>query len=144
MNDQHVVRLNVWCRALEVDLVDVLSPRREPRHLVEARMVCCYLLRERCDLPSFPVIGRTMSRDHTTVLHAVRKVGLALLRGDAWAVRAVEACDAADAGRARRPPEPQSEPLNALETPLESLARCGAYEQDNARSGLELAEASGL
>jgi chromosomal replication initiator protein len=59
--------------ALHIDAQDLCSPGRS-RHVVYARQVAMYLCRELTDL-SLPAIGRQFGgRDHTTVLHAHRKV----------------------------------------------------------------------
>jgi len=42
-------------------------------NVVEARQIAMYLCRELTDL-SLPKIGQAFGRDHTTVMHAVRKV----------------------------------------------------------------------
>jgi chromosomal replication initiator protein len=52
-----------------------LVGRSRRRPLVTARQVAMYVMRELTDL-SFPAIGREFGdRDHTTVMHAVEKVG---------------------------------------------------------------------
>lgn len=52
-----------------------LIGRSRRRPLVTARQVAMYVMRELTDL-SFPAIGREFGdRDHTTVMHAVEKVG---------------------------------------------------------------------
>lgn len=56
-----------------VSVLDILSPRRQAR-VVKPRQIICYLAKELTTL-SLPQIGNHMAgRDHTTVLHAVRKV----------------------------------------------------------------------
>ncbi|GIU84636.1 MAG: chromosomal replication initiator protein DnaA [Acidimicrobiales bacterium] len=55
--------------------VDELRGKSRRRPLVTARQVCMYVFRELTDL-SYPAIGREFgNRDHTTVMHAVEKVG---------------------------------------------------------------------
>lgn len=56
-----------------VSVVDLISPRREA-HLVEARSIAMYTIREL--LPrSYPEIANAFGgRDHTTAIHACRKV----------------------------------------------------------------------
>lgn len=49
----------------------ILTGTRRPR-VVSARHVACWLLRDTGR--SFPDVGRTMRRDHSTVIYAVRKV----------------------------------------------------------------------
>jgi chromosomal replication initiator protein len=59
--------------ALKVDKVELSSSRRS-RHVVYARQIAMYLCRELTDL-SLPAIALQFGgRDHTTVLHAYRKV----------------------------------------------------------------------
>lgn len=59
--------------ALEVDQIELSSGRRS-RHVVYARQIAMYLCRELTDL-SLPAIAHQFGgRDHTTVLHAYRKV----------------------------------------------------------------------
>ena len=58
----------------DVTLEDLRSKSRT-RTLTNARQIAMYLLRERTDM-SLPRIGQELGgRDHTTVMHAVRKVG---------------------------------------------------------------------
>lgn len=49
---------------------DILS-RKKSRHIVEARNHCFWHFRQ--SGKSYPQIGRFFNRDHTTVLHGVRK-----------------------------------------------------------------------
>ncbi len=61
---------------------DILGPRRNIR-LARARQVACYLIKIHRPNMSFPHIGRFMGdRDHTTIMHAVRKVEDLLASGD--------------------------------------------------------------
>jgi len=61
------------CRISGVRKVDVLSIRRD-RNMVQARQVAMWLARRHTAL-SYPTIGRLIGgRDHTTVMHALRKV----------------------------------------------------------------------
>jgi len=57
-----------------VTLDDIRGPRRT-RHIVRPRQLAMYrIIRDRPDL-SYPTVGKFFGgRDHTTVLHAVRKV----------------------------------------------------------------------
>lgn len=53
---------------------DLIGPRRDV-HIVRARHEAIWLARQRFDPPlSLPQIGRAFHRDHTTILHAIRKV----------------------------------------------------------------------
>ncbi len=55
--------------------VDELKGKRRHRSLVQARQISMYVVRELTDL-SYPAIARVFGgRDHTTVMHAVEKVG---------------------------------------------------------------------
>ncbi|HEY1238801.1 MAG TPA: chromosomal replication initiator protein DnaA [Solirubrobacterales bacterium] len=58
---------------LDLSVDDLLSPRRTA-HLARARQLAMYLTRELTDL-SLPAIARAFNRrDHTTVLHAIKRV----------------------------------------------------------------------
>lgn len=51
----------------------ILSKRRN-KHLVYPRQILCYLLKEEANY-SYPAIGKFLNgRDHTTILHAVKKI----------------------------------------------------------------------
>ena len=55
--------------------VEELKGKRRHRSLVQARQISMYVVRELTDL-SYPAIAREFGgRDHTTVMHAVEKVG---------------------------------------------------------------------
>ena len=71
------------CRYFKVELVELYSQRRDAR-LVYARQIAFYLAKIRTS-HSYPEIGRRYgNRDHTTVLHGVRKIGR--LVKDDWRV----------------------------------------------------------
>jgi hypothetical protein len=55
--------------AIDVDCI--LGPLRY-QNIVEARITCYWLLRELCKL-SYPLIGLSTGRDHSTVISGVRK-----------------------------------------------------------------------
>lgn len=55
-----------------VTLADLRSSRRIAK-VVKPRQIAMYLAKE-MTYQSFPDIGRRFNRDHTTVLHAVRKI----------------------------------------------------------------------
>lgn len=55
-----------------VPLRHVLSRRRD-RHIVAARHAAIRELRERFDGDSLPNIARLFNRDHTSIVHALRK-----------------------------------------------------------------------
>lgn len=64
--------IRAFCRERGIDLVDMLSTRRT-RDLLHARHELIYILKTTTKL-SLPQIGVIMGgRDHTTILHAVRK-----------------------------------------------------------------------
>ena len=60
------------CRFYSID-ESVLRSTQKTKNTAEARQVAMYLLRV-LDNMSFPDIGREFGRDHTTAMHAVRKV----------------------------------------------------------------------
>ena len=71
-------------RALDIDPHELASERRS-RHVVYARQVAMYLCRELTDL-SLPAIAHQFGgRDHTTVLHAHRKIQRRLEQEDSTA-----------------------------------------------------------
>ena len=55
----------------KISVKDIRSAIRNNK-LVRARWECMYRLKTELNL-SLPCIGRFMNRDHTTVLHAIRK-----------------------------------------------------------------------
>jgi len=54
----------------------LVSPARQ-RPIAYARQICCYVLRKRFGM-SYPLIGKLMHRDHSTIIHAVEKVWYAV------------------------------------------------------------------
>ena len=66
-------------RFLSMTLDELLSPRRSAR-IARARQLAMYLARELTPL-SLTEIARGFSRDHTTVLHAIRSVSARLEPG---------------------------------------------------------------
>lgn len=65
--------MNQACEYFGVSMADLCGPSRT-RNLVQARQVAMYLCRELTDL-SLPSIGREFGgRDHTTVMHAEKKI----------------------------------------------------------------------
>lgn len=65
--------LKAVCNHFEVTMADICSPRR-PQALSFARQAAMYLLRERTEL-SLSEIGALLGgRDHTTILHGIRKI----------------------------------------------------------------------
>jgi chromosomal replication initiator protein len=59
----------------------VLRGANKSKGTAEARQVAMYLVRKLTNL-SLPDIGREFARDHSTALYAIRKVEVALKRGD--------------------------------------------------------------
>ncbi len=57
----------------DLKLSDILGKKR-PRNIADARMIAMYLSRKLTDY-SFPVIGDAFNRNHTTIVHAVDKIG---------------------------------------------------------------------
>ncbi len=53
--------------------VEKLLSKWRHRQVAHPRMVAMYLAREHTE-HSYPILGRLFRRDHTTVLHGVRKV----------------------------------------------------------------------
>jgi Bacterial dnaA protein helix-turn-helix len=104
MDDAAPMRLTVHdiaqacCRHYGVGTADMLSRRRQPA-IVWARHVAMYLTRAHT-LGSLPEIARLFGgRDHTTVLHAVRRIDAALtgnatLKRDVAAIRSALGLDA--------------------------------------------------
>lgn len=71
------IKLTV-CDRFSVNYADLLSARRT-KNIIIPRQVAMYLCKELTP-SSLPAIGRAFSdRDHTTVLHAVRKIKLLIL-----------------------------------------------------------------
>ena len=68
------------CKFYSIDEVVLRSTQRN-KGTSEARQVAMYLIRKLTNL-SLPDIGKEFARDHSTVLHAIRKVELDLKNGD--------------------------------------------------------------
>jgi len=60
------------CEVLHLSLADMRSPRRAP-NLVRGRQLAMYVARNRTDL-TLAEIARGFERDHSTVLHSIRRV----------------------------------------------------------------------
>jgi chromosomal replication initiator protein len=66
--------LDATCRIFGFSLEELCGPNRR-RPLVTARQIAMYVMRELTDF-SYPAIAREFGgRDHTTVIHAVEKIG---------------------------------------------------------------------
>ena len=68
------------CRFYNIDEI-VLRGSNKSKGTAEARQVAMYLVRKLTNL-SLPDIGQEFSRDHTTVLYAIRKVETDLKSGN--------------------------------------------------------------
>lgn len=64
--------IDAAARLYEVDEAFLANNDRNNRDVIKARHAVCWLLRQRG--MSTPAIGRIVSRDHTTVMHACRTV----------------------------------------------------------------------
>ena len=67
------------CKFYSIDEV-ILRGTKKNKGTAEARQVAMYLIRQMTNL-SLPDIGREFARDHSTVLHSIKKVELALKSG---------------------------------------------------------------
>jgi chromosomal replication initiator protein len=66
--------MNVTAETFGVTVEELIGPSRR-RPLVAARQICMYVVREMLPDTSFPAIAREFGdRDHTTVMHAVKKI----------------------------------------------------------------------
>lgn len=64
---------NLVCEEFNISYIDLLSPRRDKK-FVRPRHLAMWLCRT-MTMASFPQIGRAFyNRDHTTIMHAVKKV----------------------------------------------------------------------
>ena len=65
--------LSIIAKYFNISKEDILSKKRN-KHLVYPRQILCYLLKEQANY-SYPAIGKFLNgRDHTTILHAVKKI----------------------------------------------------------------------
>ena len=65
--------LTTVCRHFDVQQADIISGRR-PQALSFARQMAMYLLRERTELSLSEIGAQLGGRDHTTILHGIRKI----------------------------------------------------------------------
>lgn len=113
-SDEKYIRfIEQCCAVLEVDVADVLGHCREAGPVMNARFALTYLLRERFGL-SFPMLGRILSRNHTTCMSAHSKFAKLLRGGDRFALEIMTLT--ADIG---------VQPME-LESPLDTLRRCAS------------------
>ncbi|MBQ6889683.1 MAG: chromosomal replication initiator protein DnaA, partial [Oscillospiraceae bacterium] len=68
------------CKFYSIDEA-VLRGTLKNKGTVEARQMAMYLVRKLTNL-SLPDIGQEFARDHSTVLHAIRKVEMELKKGN--------------------------------------------------------------
>ncbi len=68
------------CKFYNIDDVIIRSTKKN-KGTADARQVAMYLIRQLTNL-SFPDIGKEFARDHTTVMHAVKKVEASIKAGD--------------------------------------------------------------
>ena len=59
----------------------ILRGSQRTKNVAEARQIAMYLIRKLTNL-SLPDIGQEFAKDHTTVLHSIRKVESDLSKGD--------------------------------------------------------------
>lgn len=68
------------CEQYDLTQTDLCS-RRQMHHLVQVRHIAFWLCKE-LSLASYPQIGRLFGdRDHTTVMHGVRRINFAIANG---------------------------------------------------------------
>ncbi len=72
--------------------VSDLRSKRRSRNVSFPRMVAMYLCRERLGA-SYPCLGESFGKDHTTVINAVRKIGSQLEERDERVVEVVDAIE---------------------------------------------------
>ena len=68
------------CKFYNVDEINLRGSQRT-KNVAEARQIAMYLIRKLTNL-SLPDIGQEFAKDHTTVLHSIRKVESDLSKGD--------------------------------------------------------------
>lgn len=68
--------------AFSVDPVELFEPSRSMKSVADARHVVAWAVRHWVPKPSFPEIGKMLNRDHTTIMHAVRRIDEAIQSGD--------------------------------------------------------------
>jgi chromosomal replication initiator protein len=64
--------INTVCEVFELTKEEIMGRNRH-QNVALARQICMYLLKEEFDY-SYPVIGKIFSRDHTTAMHAHKKI----------------------------------------------------------------------
>ena len=69
-----------------VTVKEILSKDRR-EHIVSARQLVAYVMRELGDGFSYPEIGRFLHRDHSTVIHACNRVAMRVASEPGFAAR---------------------------------------------------------
>lgn len=64
--------MDAVCKVFDITKSELLGKNRQ-QHIALARQVAMYLCKNELDL-SFPAVGKIFGRDHTTVLHACRRL----------------------------------------------------------------------
>lgn len=62
------------CAALGISFADMMAATRGKKRMTEARALLMWEVRTKFPDMSFPKIGRIFGRDHTSVLHAFKKI----------------------------------------------------------------------
>lgn len=88
-NSQIRVIIYATAKHFDIPAKDIMADSRMPKYVVP-RQVAMYLAKT-LTLRSLPAIGKQFRRDHTTVLHAVRKIEGLLAKGDPVVTLAVAA-----------------------------------------------------
>ena len=64
--------INVACDVLGIAKDTLLGPRHSS-DIAQARQLLFYVMKEQCQQMSLPDIGKTLGKDHTTVMHGVKR-----------------------------------------------------------------------
>jgi hypothetical protein len=120
-DERHRRYFDDCCLAIGVTLGEVLEKRRDQAHIVCARKALAWAMREQFPgEASYPVIGRLMRRDHTTVMHSVSEFRQALSGQAEWATKLRVALTGERA------------PAVGLESPLDTLRSCPGIDLSGA------------
>jgi hypothetical protein len=116
-DERHRAYLADCCVAFGLELHEVLGKHktRADTPVTRARKAIAWALRVRFQDISYPMIGRILHRDHSTIMWAVDTFKAALEGNEGWAVEL--------SGRLFGPAHPR---LVGLESPLDSLRSCSA------------------
>ncbi len=79
MNLDHKKVLNGVNSYFNIKLIDLTGPRRQ-KELVLPRQLAMYLMYQECKLPMERIGEILGGRDHTTILHGIKKIELASQR----------------------------------------------------------------